>query len=540
MATRLQRILRAVREKTAQSVDTWLSRAERQIARYDDVSSRFLNVEMRSQADGVSTLALDPTSAPMGPRPPREEYKDIPISIWIDWKLQSVRGALTDHALGNFGRAAMLTEGMLSDDRVQAATNGRVKGVTKCEPVFVPADIPGGDIVAKDLTDNWDDILPDEQLEQVIQWAAFEGFALCEIVWDAWPIRDAWLPRLKIWHPLYIYYRVDLKRYIALTMEGAIEIDPDDPKWFLYVPFGAYRGWIRGAVRSCAIPWLIRQFALRDWARFSEVHGLPIRLAKYPAQAPAEDKARFFAGIRNLGAETTVGLPVQAGKDAAAWDVMLLEAKDRAWLAFPGLRDACDSSITLAIRGTNLTTSVGQGNSGNKAAAEVHREEDSDYAIADRKKVARLLRTHLIKWYCIFNYGNSELAPKKMTFIDPDGEDVEAELKNMSAGARAVIDCKTAGMPVNPREVGEKAGVPMRGEAPGQEGASDFVLAPLDAAVVVKVDEARAMMGLAPLGGEEGAMSIEAARQKAKPVPPKPFGGGGSEGTPPALPAAAE
>lgn len=395
-----------------------------------------------------------------GKTPPQGEFADLPIAVWFEWRLNTVRAALNAHAVGTFGQSALLAEGMLSDDRVQAAMNGRAKGVTKCEPLLTPADDPEGESVADEIAEVWDEILPEETLEQIMQWATFEGFCLLELVWEAWPSKGVWIPRLKVWHPLYVYYRIDIRRYVAIAVEGMITIEPDDPKWWIYTPFDgfhSYRGWIRGAVRSCAVPWLVRQFALRDWARFSEVHGLPMRVAKYPAQAPAIDKARFVAGIRNLGAETTVGLPIQTGPDAASWAVELIEAAGQNWQSFPGLRDACDQSITLAVRGTNLTTQVSPG-AGSKAAADTHRDEDSDYARADRRKLCSGLRRHVLRWYCIFNRGNTDCLPKKVELVDPESEDRLAAATASNIRAQAVYNWKKAGVKIDAYKTAEECG----------------------------------------------------------------------------------
>ncbi len=395
------------------------------------------------------------------------EYKDLPLTTWVDWSIRLARGALVDHAMGNFSRAAMLTEAMLGDDRVQSAFDGRVKGITKTEPVFIPAK--GKTALSKKLCDelveNWDEIFPEQVVEELMRWAIFEGFALAEIIWEPWKNQERWIPRLKVWHPFFIYYRTDIRKYVAIAEGGTIEIDENDPKWFLYTPHNPYRGWIMGRVRSCAIPWLVRQFALRDLARFSEVHGMPMRLAKYPAQAPTEDKARFVAGIRNLGAESTVGLPIQAGPESAEWGVELVEAKDTSWEAFLALRDACNSAITLSIRGTNLTSEVGggsSGDSGSRAAAQTHQDEEEDYTYTDRRKMMRALRHQLLPWYAIFNFGTTDIVPtRKSAFVHPEDEDAAQKFEGMTAACTLVVEARKAGAPIDAKQIYARADMPL-------------------------------------------------------------------------------
>ena len=467
------------------------------------------------------TLALEPArqsfralSAEPFRRPPTGEIPDLPITVWTDWTIRKIQAGVTQHVIGNFGPASMLAESMLGDDRIQSAANGRVKGTTKCDAVFTPAELAGGDEVAAELEDLWGEILPEDVIEALLTWAIFIGFALAEIVWEAKDLKGKtrWVPRLKVWHPLYIYFDQGRRQYVAITGSGLVYIEPGDPKWFLFTPWGYYRGWIRGAVRSCSIPWVVRQYALRDWGRFSEKHGLPMIVAKVPAQSAAEDKARFFSSIARLGDETGIQIPVQGGKDAANWDVMLLEARDTSWKAFPGLIQQCEQSITLALRGTNLTTNV---EGGSFAASQTHREEDSDLSISDRKKLATALRAQLLRPFVLFNYGSADLVPG-LTFISPES-DPQAEAKVLLDVSTAITNLKNAQVPLNVEELAQRFNIPLK-ELPPEtkaEELADIPLTPSDSAAIVTVDEARKKMRLPPWPvTEDGQLSLEQFRNK--------------------------
>ena len=471
------------------------------------------------------TAAIEPArqsfralSAETFKRPPTGEIPDLPITVWSDWTIRKIQAGVTQHVVGNFGPASMLAESMLGDDRIQSAANGRIKGTTKCDAVFTPAEAAGGEEVSSELEQLWEEILPQDVVEALLTWAIFIGFALAEIIWEAKQNkgRTRWVPRLKVWHPLYIFFDQGRRQYVAITGSGLVYIEPGDPKWFLFTPWGYYRGWIRGAVRSCSIPWVVRQYALRDWGRFSEKHGLPMIVAKVPAQSSADDKARFFGSIARLGDETGIQLPVQGGKDAASWDVQLLEARDTSWKAFPGLIQHCEQSITLALRGTNLTTNV---EGGSFAAAQTHADEDSDLAISDRKKLATALRAQLVRPFVVFNYGSADLVPG-LDFISPES-DPAAEAKVMLDVANAISIFRNAQVPLNLEELAQRFNVPLKDLPPETKAEEQSVipLTPSDTAAITTVDEAR-IRGLKlpawPVP-EDGALSIEQFRNKPAP-----------------------
>src|SRR5512136_3474819 len=62
-------------------------------------------------------------------RPDTTEFPDLPVTVWSDWTVQSIKMADSNHILGNFARSSTLCESMQADDRVQSALNGRIKGI---------------------------------------------------------------------------------------------------------------------------------------------------------------------------------------------------------------------------------------------------------------------------------------------------------------------------------------------------------------------------------------------------------------------------
>lgn len=454
-----------------------------------------------------------PVGTPSLPRrPDTRVYRDVPVTTWTDWNVQDVRDALSSHVVGNFSRSAQLSDAALADDRVHSVVTTRVLGLLGLPFEITPSEdahAAKARKVARELEPFWWESCPESQIAEFLRWAVMLGFALAEIVWIY--RRGFWRPTLRTWHPQLVYYRLDTRRYVVFTQDGPVEITPGDGKWILYAPHGEYRGWLSGSVRSVAIPWLLRQYAHRDWARYSEIHGMPIRGCKVPATASEADKESFYRQIAGLGVETTVQLP--QGMDGQSFEIELIEASAGHWQAFERLISKCDVNIACAVLGQNLTTEV-QG--GSFAAASAHGQVRQDYLEADAETLATTLRAQLLRPWAAFNFGDPELAPWPRWDTTPP-EDKSQNAATLQAFADAVSKLTALGVPVDLPALADQYQIPLRSvDAP-------LALGPVDANAylygIVTVNEARARLHLPPIdGGDSPAKAPDAGIGMAEKV----------------------
>lgn len=359
---------------------------------------------------GMLADAFAPPGAAQPPTPEgvRLIYRDLPIvSIATEWDPRRIRGALRSNLIGDFYSPGMLCDEILGDDRVQATMGSRVAGLMSCEPIFEPANDSSA---AREVCDSFADCWPSLGSYGSQGWMqayyVMMGWSSAQLVWDtSGPI---WRPHMRPWHPVYTYYHWTLRRYIALSQGGQVAIEPGNGKWVLHAPWGEYRAWVFGALRACAEPWLGRHYAYRDWMRFSEVHGIPIKRAKCPASASAEQRSDFEKRLLNLPSETTVLLARGLEGTNSDYDLDLLEATDTAWESFPGLIDRSDMSIVLAILFQNLTTEV---TGGSFKATTSHM--DIRQQGVERDDLAWTQTTYQItRPFSLINYGDADLAPR--------------------------------------------------------------------------------------------------------------------------------
>jgi phage gp29-like protein len=376
-----------------------------------------------------------PTKDDPGNQPPRDEaltgnikarvqiaYRQIPNVIIQDhWKPPQIRQALSAHMMGLFDGSTQMWDAICGDDRIQPTVDARVDGLLGAEPMVMPSQIERvkGSRAAKEVADMWSDNLTRIQSEAATserqRYVIGMGFANGTLNWDR--SKPIWIPVYTPFNSRWMFWHWTLNVMVAITLDGAYAVFPGDGNWVLHAPHGELRGWIRGAIRAAAQPWAIRNYAYRDWARFSEVHGNPWLVGKVPAAADPVARDAFRAQLQNVGEGAVLVLPQGVDTSALGYDVEFKEAGDSAGEdAFSGLIDRCDRSIILVIQGQNLTTEVDEGS---LAAARVHAAVKQTKLQSDERSEALTLYTQVARPFAEVNYGDADLAPMTRRDIEP-------------------------------------------------------------------------------------------------------------------------
>ncbi len=353
----------------------------------------------------ANTGQIDPKGAT------RLVYRDIPIitgnqSGTTTWTPAGIRAALSAHMFGIFEMSGQLVDAIIGDDRVTATLNSRLTGLFGRDVRFEPAD---DSRAAKECLDAWQDeawphLTADGSLYQIGAYQNLFGWWPAQVIWAQ---EKRYLPRLDPWHARYTYYNWDVRKYIALTQDGQTTIFPGDGKWFVLAPRGMYRAWIWGTIRPVAIPWLGRQWALRDMQNFSEIYGAPTRIGWTPAAADPTERDNFQQQLSQLGANTTLLLPRGVDKDMG-YGYELVSVGPADWSIFAGVADRCDMHITLAILMQNLTTEV---KGGSFAATESHMDIRQGGIESDNQAWKAALRKQVAAPFAQYNFGDARLAP---------------------------------------------------------------------------------------------------------------------------------
>ncbi len=274
-----------------------------------------------------------------------------------------------------------------------------------------------------------------------------KGFALSEIIWEVTE-GQARVAELR-WIPQKLAAFGEDLRPRLLTAEARWQgVEP--PPWkVIYHRYKARSGYATraGVLRVVGWMYLLKNFALKDWAAFNEVFGMPLRLGKYDPTASPTDRDALVQAIRNLGSDA-------AGVISKATEIEFVEATSRSGGANPYqlMVEFCNREMSKAVLGQTLTTDTA-GSTGTYSAAKVHAQVRRDLVQADAQALATTLREQLLRPLVGFNFGWDKPVPWfRFRFEE------EEDLKTLSEVYRNLA---AMGVPLDMEHIAERFGIPL-------------------------------------------------------------------------------
>jgi len=173
-------------------------------------------------------------------------------------------------------------------------------------------------------------------------------------------------------------------------------------------------GWIRhihrsksgyisraGLVRVLAWPYLFKNYAIRDFAEFLEIYGIPVRLGKYSINATDREKDTLLKAVVEMGHNA-------AGIIPESMAIEFLSSANGTPESFQTMIDWAEKSISKAILGGTLTSQA-DGKTSTNALGTIHEDARFEIAISDAKQIATTLTKQLIHPLCELNGFDSKL-----------------------------------------------------------------------------------------------------------------------------------
>jgi phage gp29-like protein len=457
------------------------------------------------------------------PAPRRPSFTDIPIQTiaGVD-TVGGIQSILWEHDRGYFTTSAQLWDAMKRDDRIKGVMSTRVGALVAAPLEIKPANSKAragraAKLLSGDGEDDhglWERICPPDVVKSLSAWGNALGLGLAQIIWQT--SAGEWLPRLRVWHPQFVYFDWSDMRYVVIAREGTVRlprIDQDpmgDGNWLVWTPFGYQYGWLDGLVRALADKYMMRGWDYRDWARSNERQGMATFGAMVPADGDKGIKDQFVSDIANLGSDAVLELP-QMGEGEPSYDLKMIESTTKNWETFLQFKKELDVDIAVCVLGQNLTTEGGT-DGGSRALGQVQNLVRIDKAIEDAG-IADCIRLQVLSWWALYNFGDAELAPRPEYQVEPPNDEVQeaTALKTMGEALGAL---KAAAAPIDVRTILDRAGVPMISE---EEEAAQKAVAEEEA-------QARLEAMQQQPGGQQQDGGQPPAGGGQKPPPPGPGG----------------
>ena len=336
----------------------------------------------------------------------RALYTTHPASGLTPQRLASILREAEVPGHGSAERYLELAETMEERDLHYAGVlQTRRRQVAQIGVTVEPASDARADVRDADFVRSWfeREEVEDELVDMMD--ALGKSFSVAEIVWEH--SARQWMPR-RLVHRLPQWFDYDAETGTELRQRtDAGGWEPIAPWKFVVHTARAKSGLpIRGGLaRIAAWAWLFKSLTWRDWVRFAEAYGQPIRIGRYHPTATRADKDTLTRAVRDVAADAAAILP----------DGMQIEfvgdttVRGRSEI-YRDLVTYIDAQISVAVLGQTLTTQAGA--AGSYALGQVHNMVRADIERSDALQLAATLRRDLVRPMVELNYGPRPQLPR--------------------------------------------------------------------------------------------------------------------------------
>jgi hypothetical protein len=296
---------------------------------------------------------------------------DLPIvQALTSFNFSHVNKIILAHTAGNFQVSALLWDEMIADSRVCNALESRISMASDLWMQENIEVIPAGNDADEISVANWwksniCNIIDSSTFSSIGEDRFGLGVSIHQIIY---PKDCFWKtgPYLQRWHMSTCWYNQTERNFRTTTLDGGSEqIDPNNGKWAIFADNANsqnqfYRCWVKGGVKRLANLWLAKQFAVRDWCKYSEVYGNLIKKAIAPSNASESGKQAWLNSIQKLSTGGILSC-LSDGQGKKLWDMELLAPPTGTSDVMKALADYADTGIDTAILGQSSTTALAGG-----------------------------------------------------------------------------------------------------------------------------------------------------------------------------------
>ena len=156
-----------------------------------------------------------------------------------------------------------------------------------------------------------------------------------------------------------------------------------------------------GLFRVLAWVYLFKSYARGDFAEYLEIHGLPLRVGKYPVGSQDKEKRTLLTALQALGHDA-------AGIIPDGMTIEFVEAARSSERPFMAMWEACERGQSKAILGGTLTTQA-DGKTSTNALGQIHNEVRRDILTSDAVQIASTITQQILLPLAALNCGIDDM-----------------------------------------------------------------------------------------------------------------------------------
>ncbi|KZL19035.1 DUF935 domain-containing protein [Pseudovibrio sp. Ad37] len=229
-----------------------------------------------------------------------------------------------------------------------------------------------------------------------------KGSSAIEMLWDT--TSAEWMPREFIWRdPRLFRFHPTRRKTLQMKREGSVDGEDLVPgKFITHLPKLKSGLQVRtGLARVASWSYLLKSFALRGWAAYNEIFGMPLRVGKFDKSASDEDKAKLLQAVIGIANDAAGIIPKEM-------DIEFIQNSSRGGDSlFERLLVYLDKQVSKGVLGQTMTTDDGS----SLGQAIVHNDVREDIQISDGRQIATTLNRDVVRPFVIFNYGQQPAYP---------------------------------------------------------------------------------------------------------------------------------
>lgn len=299
-----------------------------------------------------------------------------------------------------------------------------------------------------EIEDLIEDVMDIESIIFSMADAIGKGFACLQLEWAIDEASGLWFPskvtqRPQRWFVVDQETRLNVRlRDNSVGPDGA-ELIPD--QWIVHEHYtrSAQGPTKSGLFRQLGLPYVFKNFAIKNWLRFVRNYGLPLRIL-FSYEKDEKKKSELKEALYQAGASGVALIEGGTAEDLKTVDLATGEGH-----GFEALINWCERAVSRSILGGTLTSSTGD--NGNYATANVHDDARLQIRNHDAKQIAETLTNQLFGAICRMN--GLKLSAK-WVFDTQEPED-------LALYADAVPKLVGAGVKIPSKWISEKLKIPV-------------------------------------------------------------------------------